>query len=90
MFIILSSYCHYDHLDTSENIQHTKSSHSKIAVIRESDLPFVSMDAYETNDNIPPSYGNYYNCKRISKYTSIDEYIPLEIILSTDISFCIH
>jgi len=43
--------------DTSENTHHTKSRYSKIAVIRESDLPFVSTDEYETNDNIPPSYG---------------------------------
>ena len=53
-------FCHYKYLDTSENTHHTKSRYSRIAVIRESDLPFVSMDEYETNDHIPPSYGSYY------------------------------
>ena len=50
--------CYYKYLETSENIQHTKSRYSRIAVIREGDLPFASMDAYETDDNISPSYGN--------------------------------
>ena len=59
------SNCYYKYLETSENIQHTKSRYSRIAVIREGDLPFASMDAYETDDNISPSYGNYYNSKKI-------------------------
>ena len=43
----------------SENIQHTKSRHSRIAVIREGDLPFANRDAGEKIDIDSTSYGNF-------------------------------
>ena len=46
-------------LDHSGGIRHTESRHSRIAVIRESDLPFTKMGNYEKSDVISYSYGNF-------------------------------